>query len=85
MRRIRDVRIEFGAAVKSRRLLLGLSQEALADLAQLDRSYIAGVERGERNVSLLAIDKIASALSMSISELTSPLRPPSRTNPKSGH
>jgi transcriptional regulator with XRE-family HTH domain len=48
---------------------LGISQEELADSCGLDRTYIGGVERGERNVSLLNIHKIALALRLSLSEL----------------
>jgi transcriptional regulator with XRE-family HTH domain len=47
----------------------GLSQEALALTCDLDRTYIGGVERGERNVSLLNIQKIADALGISAREL----------------
>lgn len=47
----------------------GLSQEAFADTAELDRSYVGGVERGERNVSLINIAKMALALGMHLSEL----------------
>jgi len=46
------------------RLKANLSQEELADRAELDRSYIGGVERGERNVSLVNIHKIARALNV---------------------
>lgn len=52
----------FGNRVRQIRRKAGLSQEELALLAQLDRSYIGGVERGERNVSLINIHKIAHAL-----------------------
>jgi DNA-binding XRE family transcriptional regulator len=52
----------FGARVRALRKLSGMSQEELAAIADLDRSYIGGVERGERNVSLLNIFKIAKAL-----------------------
>ena len=48
----------------------GFSQESLADLCGLDRTYIGGIERGERNVSLRNIEVIARALKVSISELT---------------
>lgn len=47
----------------------GISQEGLADLAGLDRSYLGSVERGERNVSLINIQKIAIALHKSPAEL----------------
>lgn len=59
----------FGKKVKELRKQKGLSQEALALLCDLDRSYIGGVERGERNVSLINIYKIADALNISIKEL----------------
>ncbi len=47
----------------------GLSQEAFADLASLDRSYVGGVERGERNVSLVNVKKLADALQISLAQL----------------
>ena len=52
----------FGEKVRELRKRRLLSQEKFADLCEMDRSYIGGVERGERNVSLLNIVKIASAL-----------------------
>ena len=57
------------------RLHLGLSQEALADRAALHRTYIGQVERGERNVTVETVDRIAAALGVDASELFSPLRP----------
>lgn len=67
----KDVQLlrEFGSRVRSARLKKNLSQEALADLAGLDRTYIGGIERGERNVSLLNIAKIATSLGTSIALL----------------
>jgi ribosome-binding protein aMBF1 (putative translation factor) len=56
------IRKRFGQKIRELRLRTGLSQEELAELAFLDRSYIGGVERGERNVSLVNIYKIARAL-----------------------
>jgi transcriptional regulator with XRE-family HTH domain len=47
----------------------GLSQEAFADRCGLDRTYISGIERGNRNVAIRNIDAIAKALSLSLSEL----------------
>ena len=58
------IRESFGQRLRELRLKANLSQEELGDLAGLDRSYIGGVERGERNVSLVNIHKIARALSM---------------------
>lgn len=52
----------FGVAVRTMRKDRGLSQEALAHLAGLDRSYMGGIERGEHNVALVNIKKIANAL-----------------------
>ena len=52
----------FGRAVRRRREALGISQEELADRAGLHRTYIGDVERGERNISLVNIVKLAKAL-----------------------
>ena len=54
-----DIRGRFGRAVRSRRNKLGVSQEEFAYMCDLDRTYIGGIERGERNVSLINIEKIA--------------------------
>jgi transcriptional regulator with XRE-family HTH domain len=59
----------FGQAVRASRLDQGISQEALADLAGLDRSYMGGIERGEHNVALINIQKVAAALGVSVAEL----------------
>ena len=61
--------IRLGAAVRARRLALGLSQEALADYAQIDRSHMGKIERGERNVTFLNILRIAKAIKCKPSEL----------------
>ena len=55
-------RVTFGSRMRELRESLGLSQEALADLAGLHRTYVGSVERGERNVSLDNIHLIADAL-----------------------
>lgn len=52
----------FGEAIRQMRGELGLSQEALAEACDLDRTYISGIERGSRNPSLTNILKIATAL-----------------------
>ena len=59
----------FGGAVRAARLEQGISQEALADIAGLDRSYMGGIERGEHNIALINIQKVAVALDLTIAEL----------------
>jgi transcriptional regulator with XRE-family HTH domain len=59
--------IAFGETVRSVRLDKGISQEALAELAGIDRSYMGGIERGEHNIALINIKRISDALEMSIS------------------
>jgi transcriptional regulator with XRE-family HTH domain len=54
----------FGAHVKNLRLQKDISQEHLASLSDLDRTYISGIERGKRNISLLNIIKLASSLNV---------------------
>ena len=46
-----------------------MSQEAFADLCGLDRTYVGGIERGERNVALVNIEKIAKTLRLTMAEL----------------
>ena len=64
-----EIKEKFGKQVKKLRLEKGLSQEALALLADLDRTYIPSIEKGERNVSITVIEKIANALETSINDL----------------
>jgi transcriptional regulator with XRE-family HTH domain len=64
-----NIRVRFGKALRQRRNKLGVSQEAFADMCQLDRTYIGGIELGERNVALVNIEKLAKTLRISISEL----------------
>ncbi len=59
----------FGERVRELRKQKGLSQESLALACDLDRTYIGGVERGERNISLINIHKIAEALGVKAKEL----------------
>jgi transcriptional regulator with XRE-family HTH domain len=59
----------FGSRIRELRLLKGLSQEDLADLAGLHRTYIGGIERGERNVAFLNIVRLAKALEIPLSDL----------------
>lgn len=69
-----DPRVVFGKQVRKIRLERRLSQEKLAELANLHRNYVGGVERGERNVSLLNIVKLAHALKIRVPELVETLR-----------
>lgn len=64
-----DVKREFGARVRFLRQQAGLSQERLAAKAGLHTTYISGVERGEYNVSLQNIVKLARALGVPVTEL----------------
>ncbi len=59
----------FSQNVRKSRLAKGLSQEDLAELASLHRNYIGGVERGERNISIDNMEKLAKALGTTIAEL----------------
>lgn len=61
---------KFGQRVREERKKLGLSQEELAARAEVHRTYIGMIERGEKNITLLNIEKIAKALNLEISELT---------------
>ena len=62
---------DFGDRVRELRLSRSYSQEKLADQCALDRTYVGGVERGERNPSLVALGKIAMGLDVSLAELFS--------------
>jgi transcriptional regulator with XRE-family HTH domain len=64
-----NIRKNLGARIREERRQLGLSQEGLATAAGLDRTYVGGVERGERNPSLESIAAIASALGVPLAAL----------------
>ncbi|MGA2078755.1 MAG: helix-turn-helix transcriptional regulator [Terriglobia bacterium] len=64
-----DIRVRFGKAVRARRKKLKVSQEEFADRCGLDRTYIGGIERGERNLGLVNIERIARTFRISLSEL----------------
>ncbi len=63
-----DFLAAFGKRLRLLRGLDGISQEDLADLAGLDRTYVSSVERGKRNISLLNIKKICDALHISVAD-----------------
>ncbi len=62
--------IELGEHIRDARKAKGLSQEQLALQAEIDRSYVGGIERGERNVSFLNLVKIATCLECDVSKFT---------------
>jgi transcriptional regulator with XRE-family HTH domain len=64
-----DVRERFGYAVKTRREALDLTQEELAERAGIHRTYLSDVERGARNLSLVNIERLAAALTLTMAEL----------------
>jgi CheY-like chemotaxis protein/DNA-binding XRE family transcriptional regulator len=64
-----DVKKMFGSSVKTWRKRLGISQEELAERAELHRTYVSDVERGARNLSLESITRMAHALNISVAEL----------------
>lgn len=61
--------LKLGQAIRAARLDCGMSQEALADASGIDRSHMGKIERGERNVSILNIARVADALGMSVARL----------------
>ena len=61
--------VRLGEDIKHFRKECGLSQEKLAELANLHRTYVGGVERGERNISLLNLVRLANALEVSVADL----------------
>ncbi|MFN5514021.1 MAG: helix-turn-helix domain-containing protein [Cyanobacteriota bacterium] len=68
-----DLLILLGARIRELRKARGLSQEAFASECGLDRTYVGGIERGERNVALRNLALIAKTLGISMSELLSGL------------
>lgn len=65
-----DIRRYIGRNIRRIRLEKGISQEALALEAEVDRAYMSGLERGVKNPTVLLLDRIAQVLKISVSELT---------------
>ena len=68
-----DIRARFGRKVRKLRLQRGWTQVDMAERLGLDRSYLADVERGKRNISILNLDVIAKGFGLSLSRLFSKL------------
>jgi transcriptional regulator with XRE-family HTH domain len=64
--------VEFGLHLKRMRIERALSQEQLGHIAELDRTYISGIERGVRNLSLTNVFRIARALGVPAAQLFEP-------------
>jgi transcriptional regulator with XRE-family HTH domain len=66
---VADVQARFGKRVREIRERKDISQERLGELAGLHRTYISTLERGQRNVSLVNIEKLAKALGVTMADL----------------
>lgn len=64
-----DVKSKVGRRIREIRVKVNMSQKDLAYSSDLDRSYIASVESGQRNISIVNLEKIANSLNTSLSEL----------------
>lgn len=64
-----DIQRAFGQRIKDLRIAKGLSQEKLAELCDLDRTYIPQIEKGKRNISIVVMTKFAKAYNLTLSEL----------------
>jgi len=63
-----DIKAKIGRRLRELRAAKGLSQEKFSFECELDRTYIASIEQGKRNVSIVNIEKISKALNMSVSD-----------------
>lgn len=64
-----DIKEKIGLRIRQLRQEQNLSQEAFADVCELDRTYISSIEKGRRNVSIVNLEKIANALNINLSTL----------------
>ena len=63
-----DIKIKVGQRIKELRKIILLSQESLANKADVDRTYVTDVENGRRNVSVEILDRLINALDVTVSE-----------------
>lgn len=61
--------IKLGSTIRRARIERGIAQEKLALIAEVDRSYVGRVERGDNNIAILTLEKLAHAMGMTITEL----------------
>ena len=64
-----DIKLRFGNRIKELRKQKGFSQEKLANLADIDRTYLPTIEKGERNVSIEVVERLAKALDVKVKDL----------------
>ncbi|MCH9652592.1 MAG: helix-turn-helix domain-containing protein [Planctomycetes bacterium] len=69
MKQVDDILIRFGQRIRELRKKRGFSQEAFAAACGMDRTYMGGIERGERNVALRNIERIAETLELTVAQL----------------
>jgi transcriptional regulator with XRE-family HTH domain len=76
-----DLQIAVGASLRARRLAAGMSQEAFAELIGVHRTYMGGVERGERNLTLKSLERIAERIGVDPRVLLDPAPEGHRAGP----
>lgn len=64
-----NIKQKLGLRIKELRKSKGLSQEKLANIAEIDRTYLPTIEKGERNVSIEVVEKLAKALNVKVKDL----------------
>lgn len=74
MRRKHPALVKMGQKIRELRKGKGFSQESFADEVGVDRTYMGGIERGERNIAAINIIRIAKALKVEVGELFPPIR-----------
>jgi len=71
-RKSQTARLRLASNMRAARKRLSISQEGLAEMAELHRTYVGGIERGERNVSIDNIERLATALGLDVVDLLAP-------------
>ena len=68
-----NIKVRIGKRIREIRIKKGFSQEKLALLSDLDRTYLPSIENGKRNISITVLERISNALGMTVSEITKEL------------